>query len=137
MLFEYPTLRCDLAQVKIADIIDNKITFTEMRKTGKLNEYTKITIELNQDTIGLIDFNKEYLIDIKAKDRCDGYRKKVKTSTGYTVTDIRKLCTRNNLEILCEKYNIDKNDFVKVYKELEQLELNNNHSVKTAIDFYL
>ena len=77
LLTEYQeVLRTDLAFVKISDIINGVITIKETQKTKM-----QISIKLKPEELELIDFDKEYLIEINAKDRSNSYTSLVKRIT--------------------------------------------------------
>ena len=84
--------RTDLAFVKIKDIVDNNIIIKQTTKTKK-----SITIKLKQEDFDLVDYSKEWLIDIEATDRSNAYTKLVKRiSKRYlgvemTQTDLRHI----------------------------------------------
>lgn len=69
-------LRTDLGDVKITDIVDGVIVIKETKKTKMA-----VNIKLKPGDIDLIDFSKEYLIDINTVDRANGYSKTVRRLT--------------------------------------------------------
>lgn len=85
-------LRTDLGFVKIADITEDTIVIKESRKTKMV-----VNIKLKTEDLKLINYSNEYLIDIKTKDRSNGYSKLVQRLTKLYLgiqlsqTDLRHL----------------------------------------------
>ena len=134
LLFNYPNLRGDWANVKISDIVDDKITFTKLNKIGDLK--VPIVFTLNETTKALIDYSEEYLLYFTSTNRSAALSKKVKRLTGYSINDLRKACSRENIEQVSKKYNITRESFIEMYKELDELENLSGHQLSTAVNYY-
>lgn len=149
LLLKYPTLRCDLANIKIRDIQEtdcyfkeNVLYFSTLNK--KANSSTKVNLE--QSEIDLINSwcKGVYIFDINGdiKNRSSNFSKMVSRvsmkhlNCKLTVNCFRKICSRDNIEKVCVECNITPEQFLTVYKKLNQLELNNCHTLDTAVNHY-
>jgi len=135
-------LRTDLANVKLKNFNDTVPHYKDGHiifpkgSCNKVSNKTVITIELSQDDILLLNFDKEYLLDINYKNRNNGYSSLVaKLSKQY----LGKNFTQNHYRHLHSTHHlhfIDSN-FIEKFNYLSEIARTQNHQLDTMLSYYV